>query len=406
MSEHQHNHSSDEDDFISDSKLALLNKPTLWANSVLIVLVVFFLVALIWAYFAVVDQAATATGKVISSSDNKVIQSLDGGIVENILVVEGQVVNKNQALVKLNQTRYASDYQNGLAKYYALLATVARLTAETQGNTTVEFPKELNSHPELIQLETKLFQARKQSLEKELFVLNDSLRLAQNGYDMYGKLVKKGIVSRIDYDKAKRSVDDVQGQILQKQGEFREQALTELNQRKSDLASLQELLVTLQDKMTRTTLRSPVKGIIKKINIKTVGGVISPSMEIMEIVPMADYLLIETEVQPRDIAFIHIGQTADVKITSYDYSIYGSLKGKVVYISADAIDDKTQKNQTQPYYIVKIRTNKNFLGNSLHPYPIMPGMGAVVHITTGQKTIMSYLLKPLLKAKDEALRER
>lgn len=399
----------DDEDFMSDKKAAFLNKPTLLANSVLLLIALLLVVGLIWAYFGTVEQRTIGNGKVIPSTEDKVVQSLDGGIIDKILVHEGESVEPQQPLVKLDDVRYTSDFKNGYAKYLALSAETSRLFAETQDSDTIEFSKDVLKYPELVQRETKLFQARKQSLEQEIKNLTDSLALAKDEFKMYEQLVKKGVVTKLDYDRAKTNINDIQEKIYEKEDQFRENALTQLNQRKADLESVVEALIGLRDKMIRTTLRSPVKGIIKKIYITTVGGVINPGMDILEIVPISDTLLIEARIQPSDIAFIKIGQTATVKITAYDYSIYGSLIGKVEYISADAIEEpKTSPLEKTPtsYYLVRIRTDKSYLGTQKHPLPIMPGMTTIVNIVTGKKTVLDYLMKPLLKAKEEALRER
>ncbi|MBS0358490.1 MAG: HlyD family type I secretion periplasmic adaptor subunit [Proteobacteria bacterium] len=401
----------EETDFISDSKAALMTKTTPLAGMILYSILALIVVGLVWAYFAPIDQVTVGEGKVIPSSEVKVIQSLDGGIIASIDVEEGTTVKNNQKLLRFDDTRYKSDYAQAREKYFALEATITRLSAETQGLDEVIFPLDLQqTHADLIATETKLFQARKEALTKELSVLTQNHELATKEMKIYEPLVKSGVVPKIDYYKAQRVANEIQDKMLELQDKYRQEALTELNQRKADQAVITESLTSLQDKMQRTTINSPVNGIVKKIYIHTIGAVVQTGQIIMEIVPIEDSLLIQAKVKPSEIAFIQLGQDATVKITAYDYSIYGSLPGKVEYISADTIED-TKANPAADkdianYYLVNVRTQKSYLGNEKHKLPIMPGMNATVHIMTGKKTVMQYILKPLIKAKQESLRER
>lgn len=416
MSKKEPNIHPDHEDYVSDRKAAFLNKSTLLANSIIYIILLLMIVGTIWAYFSNIDQITVGVGKVIPFSEGKVIQSLDGGIIEKIYVKEGDVVEKNQPLVRLDETRYKSDYLSAYSKFLTLTAMSARLQAEADGKDHVDFPQVIkDQEPLLVTRETNLFKERRDDFNKQIALLEESRDIAKKEFQMYEKVVKEGVVSMLDFYHAQRTVNEIQEKLYEKQSTFRETALTELNQRKADLASVTEQLNSLRDKMTRTVLVSPVQGIVKKINITTIGGVISPSMDIMEIVPISDPLLVEARVQPKDIAFIEVGQPATVKISAYDYTIYGSLNGKVIYVSADTIEPpksrteegaEGEKSAATVYYIVKVKTDRNFLGDEKHPLPISPGMTATVHITTGKKSIFSYILKPILKAKDEALRER
>lgn len=396
----------DDLDFITDSKAALLNKRTPIAGMILYCIFIMLIVGIVWSYFASIDQMTVAQGKVIPSSEVKVIQSLDGGLIASIDVDEGTLVKKNQILLQFDNTRYKSDYQQGREKYWALTAAIARLNAEIQGLPTVTFSKELvETHADLIATETKLFEARKQALTQGLEVLERNYELANNVLKIYEPLLKSGVVPKIDYFKAQQSANEIQQSIYNLRDKYRQDALTEMNQRKADLAVINESLTSLNDKMLRTTIYSPVNGIIKKIYIHTIGAVIQSGQPIMEIVPVEDSLLVQAKVKPSDIAFIKVGQDATVKISAYDYSIYGSLEGKVEYISADTIDEKID-NQDVNFYLVNVRTKKSYLGTAQYKLSIMPGMDATVYIKTGKKTVLEYLLKPLIKAKEESLRER
>lgn len=398
----------DDYDFISDSKSALLTKSTRWAGAIIYTVSACILVLLLWAYFAKIDVITVGEGKVVPFGSVKEIQSLDGGIVLKIFVSEGSYVKDKQVLMILDDTRYKSDYQQSYAKYLTLLASVARLTAESQNQESITFPKELAAYPQITEAETKLFETRKKAFAEEISTLETSYKLAMNEVKMYQPLLAKEQVSKVDYLHAERNANEIKSRIIERQSQFNEQIKTDLATQKGQLEIIMNALVSLQDKITHATIRSPVDGIIKKLETDTVGAVIKPGETIMEIVPLGNNLMIEAKVRPSDIAFIHPGQKAVVKITAYDYSIYGDLTGKVEYISADTLEDKSQGQQAgqQAYYIVHVRTNRNYLGSDKHKLPIIPGMIATVHIETDKKTIMQYLLKPLIKAKQEALRER
>lgn len=402
---------SNEDDFVKNSKEALLNQKNPVANIILFTIVALLLIAIIWAYFATVEQVAIGKGRVVPSSKDKIIQSLDGGIVTEIFVREGEVVQPNQKLIRLDDTRYKSEYSAAFAKYLNLLATVTRLKAEQQGKETLQFPPVLAKHPDITEVESSLFLARKEGFREEIASLQRSYDTALKQTKMYEELLPKGYVSKLEFFRSQQNANDFRTKIIEKQNAFREDINQNLTKSQSELQTLEEQLASLQDKMVRTTLYSPVYGVVKKINIVTVGGVITPGFNIMEIVPLSDQLLIEAYVSPADIAFVHIGQTANVKISAYDFSIYGSLDGTVEYVSAstiakDKVAQETMPSDADEFYVVKIRVDKNFLGSEKHKLYILPGMIATVYIKTSNKTIMQYLLKPLIKAKEEALREK
>ena len=254
----------------------------------------------------------------------------------------------------------------------------------------------------LVSNEQELFNSRQKSLQEKLATLDRSYQLALKELRVIEPLVKKRLLSQIDLLKNQREVNKLKGALDAERNKFREKARTDLNEDLEERNRLIETLRSLKDRMQRTELNSPVHGIVKQIQINTIGGVIQPGMVIMEIVPIEDSLLIEAQVRPQDIAFIRPGQEATVKITAYDFTVYGSLEGKVTHISADSTLDK----EGQSYFEVWIRTKRNYLGSADKKLPIIPGMTAQIHIITGQKTVLNYLLKPLLKARHEALRER
>lgn len=405
--DNQDNLSEEDEAFIADTKAAMLSKSTLFAHGILWTLGLLILAGIIWAYFGVVEKIAIGEGKVIPSSQVKIIQSLDGGIVTDISVREGQTVKKNQILMQLDDTRYKADYQERLAKYLVLLAITSRLKAEAYNEPKIDFPPILNKHPEITTRETKFFETRRDTLKEEVALLQHSHSLAIERVKMYEPLVARGTVSKVDMLLAQRTANDIKSSILEKKNKFSKEAWEEFNKQNGELSIVSEELKSLHDKMIRTTITSPVNGIVKKLNVVTIGGVITPGLNIMEIVPMEDTLLVQVKIKPRDIAFIHVGQPANVRITAYDYTIYGSLEGVVEYISADAIEETKQTEIGEKiFYEVNIRTNRNYLGNEKRKLPIIPGMTASANIETGSERIMDYILKPLLKAKSEALRER
>lgn len=394
-------------DFLEDSRRAMLTDSHWLTYGLLYSIGLIFIIFIIWAKFAVLDEITTAQGKVIPSSQIQVIQNLDGGIVAAIYIKEGNIVQKNQVLMRLDDTRYASAYREGLAKYWALVASVARLKAEESHANKINFPEKLiEARPDLVDSETRLFQQHLQALQANLETLQKSYNLAKEALDINKPLVKEGLISQIELLQNERDVNDLQGKIKNANEEFENKAHDALNEQMAQLDALHEAIIGLKDRMIRTTIRSPVYGTIKKLNVSTIGGVIQPGMDIIEIVPLEDTLLIEAKVKPADIAFIRPDQQAMVKFTAYDYAIYGGLAGKVEYISADSIKDDDNLRDKETYYKILVRTKINYLGRKEAPLPIIPGMTATVDIKTGKKTVLEYLLNPITKARSSALRER
>ena len=350
-----------------------------------------------WANYAVLDEVTTGQGKVIPSSEVQIIQNLEGGIIKNIFVKEGQIVKKNQILMQIDNTRFMSSYDESERKKDALQLEIIRINAEISKTPPV-FPEELKkSQPDLVKDQQSLYESRL----REFNQLQVSLELAQKELDMTRPLLKTGSVSPVEVIRLERSVNEIKGSI----DKFTSDELDKLNKARGDLSALIEANKADKDRLTRTTVRSPVYGIIKQIKTTTIGGVVQPGSDIIEIVPLDDTLLIEAKIRPADIGFIHPGQKAMVKITAYDFSIYGGLEGTVEQISADTIIDETDK-KNESYYMIRVRTEKNHLGTESKPLPIIPGMLATVDILTGQKSVLAYILKPILKAKQSALRER
>ena len=334
---------------------------------------IFIVIALIWAYFATLDEVTVAAGKVIPSKQMQVIQNLEGGIIKEILVHQGQTVSKGEVIAYLDNTRFASEFNSEKEKEIALKLKVERLTAQVN-NTPFNVPEELRKlSPNLTATEESLYTTQVNQLK----ALEKRRDLTQKEINMTEPLIKEGAVSKVDIIRLQESSAEIEHQILT----TKSATLDELNKAKAELASLLSNIEGLKDRYTRTTIRSPVKGIINTIYVTTVGGVIKPGDNIMDIVPLDDTLLIEAKVRPSDIGFLHMGQEAVVKITAYDYSIYGGLKGKVEYISSDTIKDE-KKDET--FYLIHVRTKQNYILSSANKkLYIIPGMTASVDILTG-----------------------
>ncbi|WP_168707766.1 HlyD family type I secretion periplasmic adaptor subunit [Sphingopyxis sp. PAMC25046] len=362
-----------------------------------------FLAGLVWAWLAELDEVATGDGRVVPTSREQVIQSLEGGILAKLHVRPDSLVRPGQILAQLDPTQAGSTVEESAAKYRAALAASARLRAEVN-QTVLNFPDELEDFPELKAEETRLFEARRRSLASSLGLIDESLALISKELAIGESLIDVGAASNVEVLRLKRQ----RAELALKKADLRSQYIVEARQ---ELAKADEEVMALapvvrgrSDTLNRLTLRSPVRGIVKSIEVSTVGGVIPPNGQLMEIIPLDDQLMIEARMSPRDIAFIRPGQRATVKITAYDYSIYGGLDGRVTTISPDTIRDEVKPEIY--YYRVFIRAKADALVNKAGKhFPIVPGMIATVDVHTGQKSVLEYLLKPLNRAR-EALRER
>lgn len=358
---------------------------------------------LAWAAWFEVVEVSTGTGKVIPSSREQVIQTLEGGIVAEMNVAEGDMVQRGQVLAQLDPTKSQSSVGESKAKYLAARASVARLRAEVAGKPLV-FPDDLKQSPDLIEAETALYQTRRRGLEQTLAGIQDSLALVRSELKITENLAKMGASSRVEVIRLNRQRSELELKATEARSDYLVRAREELAKASAEADSLAAVMRGRNDSLTRLTLRSPVRGIVKDIEVTTLGGVVQPGGQVMKIVPMDERLLIETRIAPRDIAFIHPDQAAKVKISAYDYSVFGSLDGKVVGISPDTLQDEVKPEIY--YYRVFIRTERDSLQNKAGKhFAIVPGMIATVDIRTGEKTILDYLVKPLNRAK-EALRER
>ena len=386
------------------SNVIAFSEPPLPKSSLVIWIVTLCLaIFLIWAWLFKLEEVSTGTGKVIPSSKEQVIQSLDGGILTRLDVKEGQIVEQGQILAQLDPTRYASHVGESASVLVAAQARAARLMAEVN-HTALVFPENVKKQPQLLHTETSLYKARLQNLQESVVGLQHALALVEKELAMTEPLVEKGAASEVEVLRLKRQATELQNQIGDIRHQYEVNAREELAKTNIEIESLQAVVKGRTDSVQRTIIKAPVRGIVKEIDTVTLGGVIPSNGKLMTIVPVDEKLLVEARVSPRDIAFIHQGQPALVKLTAYDYSIYGGLDGKVTVISPDTIRDEVKQDQF--YYRVYIRTDHDQLVNKAgQKFSITPGMITTVDIRTGEKTILDYLLKPFNKAK-EALRER
>lgn len=408
----------------------------------------FWLVAVlmifIWAYFAQIDEIARGDGDIVPSGENQMIQNLEGGIVEEILVKEGESVEKGQLLVKINNEKSKSSLSTNEIKADALEAMIVRLRAESSGNE-FKVPQEMQERiPQFIENEKSLYKTNKQQFNSKIKSLKEqlsqrkhelsearstrdsmksSLRMINKEVEMTEPMVAKGVRSRIDflklqreanevqerYDSARLSIPRLNSAIKEVQNNideatllFQSEAKLKLNEAISELKGYRANSTALEDQVTRTLVRAPMKGIVQKLFVHTVGGVVQPGADILEIVPTDSTLLVEVNIKPSDIAFIYFGQKAIVKFSAYDFAIYGGLEGEVVLISADTIKD----DKDNVFYTVRIKTNKNYLERNGKKLKIIPGMTVSADIITGRKSVLDYILKPILKTKQYTFTER
>lgn len=404
----------------------------------------FFVALIVWAANAPIDEVTRGDGKAIPSSRLQKIQNLEGGIVSEVFVHEGQIVEAGQPLLRLDDTRFQSNVGESEADRYALMARISRLQAQIDDNPLTLSPEIEREAPGIASGERELFETQRMRFRNEIGGLEEqlaqkrqelldfeskkaqfgrSLGLIQQEVRMSEPLVSAGAISKVEILRLRRSEVDTRGQldsvvlaiprarsaikeienkIAESRGRYRSEMLGQLNEARTSLAKIEASGKAIEDRVNRTLVTSPVRGIIQQMLVNTIGGVIQPGSELVEIVPLDDTLLVEAKIRPQDIAFLHPGQKAMIKFTAYDYTIYGGLKGSLEHISADTITDK----EGHSFYQIRLRTDRNYLGSEEKPLLIIPGMVVSVDIMTGQKTVLSYLLKPILRAKAEAFRER
>jgi adhesin transport system membrane fusion protein len=431
-------------DFVIGGPGADLHAPRGFTHLLLLAIVAFFGVFFAWASWAELDEVTRGDGKVIPSSQVQVVQNLEGGIVAEILVREGAIVEPSQVLLRIADVRAASDLRESRTRYLALLGALGRLRAEVEQTSIAFAPELLSGAPGVVQNERALYDARRAALESELEVLRSqaaqrrqelselATRLAQlershalavEELEITEPLATSRVVSKVQLLRLQREVNDLEGElettrlampraeaalreaerkIEERRLNFLAEAQRELNAVEAEATALQETIAAEADMVSRTEVRSPVRGTVKQLFVATVGGVVQPGEDLVEIVPLEDTLLVEAKIKPADIAFLHPGQPAVVKVTAYDFARYGGLDGVVEDISADTITDE----RGESFYRVRVRTDDVALLKADEPLPIIPGMTTQVDILTGEKTVLDYLLKPIQRAKERALRER
>ncbi|WP_374659965.1 HlyD family type I secretion periplasmic adaptor subunit [Inhella sp.] len=394
----------DGDKFLSAIAAAQVDEKLPKATWALYLMLAFVVCFVAWAAWADVDEITRAEGRIVPDGRDQVIASLEPGLLGELMVREGQQVAKGQALVRLDPTRMEAAQNEGELKRFSLTATAARLRAEAN-SSPLRFPDELKDAKALKAAETEAFDSRRRLLEDSLAGLSRSQSLVQRELDMARRMSAQGLMSDVEVMRLTRQVSELQQQRTERVNRFRQEAASELVKVQNDLAMLQEQLVVREDQLQRTVLTSPVDGVVKSIKINTLGGVVSSGAAIMEIAPMGGRLLVEARVKPRDVGFVVVGQKAEVKLAGYDYNVYGGLTGRVEFISPDAFGD-TEKGGDFTYYRTLVVSEKNTLKpRQGQPLPLIPGMAASVDIKTGQRSVLSYLLRPMLKSR-EALRER
>ena len=425
-------------------KYLLDNSPPKFSHLILWITVLFVATAGVWAHYSTLDEVTRGNGKVIPSRHVQIVQNLEGGIISEINVKEGDIVKKGQVLLRIDDTRFSASMRESQVTSAAMEAKIARLTAETQGKP-FKLPRRLKkSQRELFISERALTQSRQKELQANINILiqqknqkrheinelksrqrqlQHSYNLAQRELKITVPLVKKGVMSevellrlqreastlkaelestRLSIPRAKAAIAEAERKIEELKISFRTSALAELNEIKAELSRISESKRALEDRVRRTAVRSPVKGIVKQLKVNTIGGVVQPGSDLIEIVPLEDTLLMEAQIRPSDIAFLHPGQKAMVKFTAYDFSIFGGLKASLEHISADTIINE----RGEPFFLIRLRTDRNYLGTIESPLPIIAGMTVNVDILTGKKSLLDYLLKPIKKAQQQALRER
>ena len=431
-------------EFMNSLSAAVLNVTPNRLRVILFFWIIAVFMFIAWANFALIDEIARGDGEIIPGGENQMIQNLEGGILEEILVAEGEIIKKGQILIKIDNQKSISSFSTNEIKLNAIEAKIIRLKAQSSGKEILVSEKLLKSIPILIENEKSLYFVNMKKLEATLNVLKEqliqkkfslseaktqeihlksSLSIINQEVKITKPMVARGVSSKIDFLKLRRekneiklkylatsnsiprlesAIKEVNNRILESTFIFKSESKVKLNEAITELRGLHSNNTALKDEVTRTIVRSPMEGIVQKIFLHTLGGVVKPGADIMEIVPNHQALLVEVKIKPSDIAFIYFGQKAIVKFSAYDFSIFGGLEGKVIHISPDTISD--QKDNV--FYTVRIKTNKSYIGRKDKPLKIIPGMTVNVDIVTGQKSVLDYILKPILKTKQYSFSER
>lgn len=430
--------------FMEELEAAVRLKPSKASHMMLVSVTALVVLLLLWMALSKIDEITHGEGQVVPSSEIQVVQSLEGGVLKDILVREGDVVKKGQPLIRISDVAFASEEQGAAAQQESLLLKRARLSAEAEGKP-LDLPQDIAAKvPGIARNEEQLYQSRQRELDNAKSILNEKIngaqaklsevqakvgrlsesrKLLQQELSITQKMVEQRAVPKLDEIRLSRELNDISGQINEageerqqitadlnaatrerddQENKFRSQALGELNEVETSLKQLSSSLTAIGDRVDRSELRSPVDGIVNKIMLKTLGGVVEPAMKLIEIVPADEELKITARIPPSDVAFVRPGQPVKVKVSAYDPQIYGSLDGQLSRIGANSVSD----SEGNVFFEIEVETKKNYLGDAENRMPITPGMVAQVEIITGKKSILAYLMKPVIRAKDRALTER
>lgn len=432
-----------ETEFMDQLEAATRLKPSKASNIMLWSITAMIALFIIWASFAKIEELTRGQGQVVPTQEIQIVQSLEGGLLQELLVGQGDRVTKGQVLMRLSDVMFSSEERGAEAKSDSLKLKIARLEAEAAGKEFVVPDELMKKIPDIAQNEQALYRSRQQELKNAISILEDKILTVKSDIDeaqaqinrlsssrgslqqelsITREMVAKKAVSKLEQIRLEREVNDMGGQINAQQerisglksdlsaaekqkadqmDRFRSQALTELSDVKTQVAQIGESLKSIGDRVSRTELRAPVDGIVNNIAVRTVGGVIEPAQKLIEIVPLDSELKIIAKVSPNNIAFLRVGQPVKVKISAYDSQRYGSLNGKLVRIGASSVSDK----EGNVFFEIEVHTDRNYLGTAQNPLPVTPGMIADTEVITGKRTIMEYILKPFLQARDRALRE-
>ena len=360
---------------------------------------------LVWSAFSNVDEVTHAEGRVVPSSHMQVVQNMEGGIVKSINVKQGDLVEKDDVVLSMESVQFSSEFDSKKQQVMSLIAKEARLLAEVN-ETGLAYTKEFTAMAgHYVSAETSEFETRKRRLHADLSLLESQVQRGQQELDIVRKLTDRGLEPQIELVRTQARVDEARNKMESMRRQFKSESATELSRVVLELNPLRQTLPAYADKVNRTQVKAPLKGLVNRVMINTVGGVIKPGEPVVEIVPYDDNLVVEAQIRPQDIGFIRMGQSANVKFTAYDYSIFGSLKGTITNISPDSVS-KEERGQVAYYYVARIETSTKAIKSLEQNLPIIPGMQAQVDIITGNKSVLSYLLKPLIAVKENAFRER
>jgi membrane fusion protein, adhesin transport system len=380
-------------------------QPLTKARWILWVSFIGFIFLLLWAQWAEIDQITRAPGQVIAKARTQIVQAAEGGVLKKLMVKEGDAVTKGQVLGVLERSRAQAAVNDSQAKVAALRITMARLTAEVRGQA-LQFPLALQKYSEYVQNQRALFTQRQLALNEDVGALSKSLALAKEELAMHQPLLEAGDVSKSDILRLERQVSDIQSQITNKRNKYLQDAQTEMTKTQEDLRTQEETLSDKTQLLVHTELIAPANGIVKNIKIHTEGGVLRPSEELLQILPTNEDLIVEAKLKPIEVAFIKVGLPVTIKLDAYDYSIFGSLRGVVSYISPDTLSEDTKQGELI-FYRVQIKLiEREFKGPQAQNIDVRPGLTATVEIKTGKRSVLDYLTKPITKTLTQGLHER